>query len=461
MPVAFLTDAQASRYGHYAGEPSSDQLARFFYLDEADQALVARRREDYTRLGFAIQLGTVRFLGTFLTDPTVVPPGIVLHMSRQLHLADPTCLPRYLERPRTHYEHAQEIKRHYGYHDFHAQPEYFRFVRWLYTRAWLSAERPSVLFDFATARLVERKVLLPGVTVLARLVARIRDRAASQLWHRLAQLPNAEQQAKLEALVEVPDGARSSPLDQLRRAPVRVSGPALLEALERVEAIRDLGVGALPLDHLPPNRLRALARYGAAARAQAIARMAPERRHATLLAFARAFEAIAMDDTLDLLDLLISDILREAERLLEAGTQVETLARPPDDHYYPELVDRYRQVRRFLPTLLRTVSFESTQAGQPMLEAIDFLHRLERQRHPDLQQAPLEVVPSAWRRLVKPPRASVVDRQAYTLCAVEQLQEHLRLRDVFVARSKDPRRKRRGFRRKVSVMLGESVPQTP
>ena len=215
MPVAFLTDAHA-RYGRYAGEPSADQLARF-YLDDGDQTRGPAPRGLHA-LGVCHSAGDGPVSGHLSPDPTDVPSGIVLHMSRQLHITDPACLPRYLERPRTHYEHAQAIKRHYGYHDFHAHPEYFRLVRWLYPRAWLSAERPSVLVDFATARLVERKVLLPGVTVLARLVARIRDRAASQLWYRLAQLPNAEQQAKLEALVDVSDGARSSQLDQLRRA---------------------------------------------------------------------------------------------------------------------------------------------------------------------------------------------------------------------------------------------------
>ena len=123
------------------------------------------------------------------------------------------------------------------------------------------------------------------------------------------------------------------------------------------------------------------------------------------------------------------------KHLLAAGAEVENLTRPPDDNYYEELVDRYNSVRRFLPTLLRTVSFEGIQAGQPLLDAWAFLGRIENQRRPDMRHAPLEGVPSAWRRLVKPPRQADVDRRAYTLCTLERLQDSLRRRDVFVARS--------------------------
>lgn len=39
---------------------SGDELGEYFFFDEQDRRLIARRRRDANRLGFAVQLGTVR-----------------------------------------------------------------------------------------------------------------------------------------------------------------------------------------------------------------------------------------------------------------------------------------------------------------------------------------------------------------------------------------------------------------
>lgn len=122
MPVDFLTAEQRQRYGRYPDDLTMDQQSRCFYLDDADQFLIQQCRTDATRLGFALQLCTVRFLGTFLDDPTDVPPVLVTLVAHQLGITDAQeHLASYRLNP-VRWKHTAEIRHLSGYAVFTDQP---------------------------------------------------------------------------------------------------------------------------------------------------------------------------------------------------------------------------------------------------------------------------------------------------------------------------------------------------
>ncbi len=479
MHTEFLTEEQKNRYGRYDGDPSDEQLVRYFHLDNTDFSLVADCRGDSNRLGFVLQLTTARFLGTFLPNPIEVPEKVALYLSDQLGIRrDLSFLEEYLERSMIRYTHRSKIREFYGYQDFGGSNR-FHLTRWLYSRIWMYSERPSLLFDLATSYLVERKILLPAVSTLTRLIAQIRDRSEKRLWKRMTSLLNSEQKSKIETLLQIPSENRRSLFDQLRKGPVRVSGPALVSALKRYGALKNFEIKKIDLSSIPPVKVQVLARYASTAWAASIARMPEERRVATLIAFLSVFETSSLDDAIDLLDMLITDIAKQAKSLGEkkrlrtlkdldqaaialrkacmiilddtykdenlreaiftsiarssikdAVTIVDEIARPQDGRFYQELVERYRRVRMFLPSLLKTVSFQATTSGKPALKALQCLYQMKKKRTLTVKDVPLGIVSSSWKRLVI--NKGEVSLPAYTLCVLEKFQDSLHRRDIFV-----------------------------
>lgn len=279
-------------------------------------------------------------------------------------------------------------------------------------------------------------MLLPGVTTLARLVARVRDEATRRLHEQLAsQVDAAGTRMLLEAL-EPPEGARVSALERWRHGPTTVSGVGMVKALTRIGELDVAGVGEEV--GVPPRRVAELARYGLAAKAPALRRHPHERKVATLACTVGHLQVKAVDDALELFDVLMTtalfgraeresrteklsryprlskhasrlaaavEVLLEAAEASDDGQQMplelvweaienvvsraelraavasvtDVLPPPdadPDGEWRAALVQRFPAVRGFVPLLTGTITFGATAQGAPVLAALQALPEL-------------------------------------------------------------------------------------
>lgn len=357
----------------------------------------------------------------------------------------------------------------------------------------MTAERPSILFDLATARCVENKILLPGVSVLTRLISQIRDRTSSRLWNKLSSLPDSNQLQMIEKLLEVDSDNRKSGLETLRQPPINLTSNGIIKAIERLENIRMLGADKWDIAGIPIGRIRTLSRYSSMTRAQTIERMSQERRIATLAAFAIMFTVSAQDDVIDMAEKFLSELftrtdrkgqkarlrtlkdldkaarkLREAcaiildesntehdmraaifsiiskDELKSAIQKVDILTRSPDNNIeFEELFRHFTNIRKFLPKLMKSIEFEATPAGQPTLMAWNFLKDRELDgRKNKFENAPVVGISANWNRVVIKGSVNKVNPCAYNFWSIKKMIEGIKSHDIYVADSEkygDPR----------------------
>ena len=84
MPIHIFTEAERAKLDTFPEEITHDDLVTFFTLSEADHAQLPIYSASYNRLGFALQLCTLRFMGFVPEELTRIPPAVVEYVAEQI-----------------------------------------------------------------------------------------------------------------------------------------------------------------------------------------------------------------------------------------------------------------------------------------------------------------------------------------------------------------------------------------
>lgn len=497
MPTRFLTDEQRRSFGRYTTEPSPGDLARYFHLEEGDLSTINRFRGKHTRLGYALLKCSVFYLGVFPEYSDSIPDTVLSFLRGQLGLGSDVHLGRYF-RTRTYERHVQAIRKAHGltyFGDNHIGR--FALTRWLYAACWAGNDRPGTLVIQASAWLVTRNIIVPGVSTLERLVGRVRERVHARLWKMLAADLNPAQRFQISALLDTRpktngDETSITDLELLRASPLKRQPTDFFRHLDRVDALREFDFCLAPPKAIPAVQLERLARVARHSKPSAIAALNEPRRTATVAALFYTLEATAQDDATELAEALISDLFRHAEttqtnaristqremdkaalllkdlailvvgcddlpldawraavfetlprtHIDEAVKKVSSLARPTGARPYTELLGNWRRAKRLFGNIIGRIDLAASPGGQPVLQAMAYLQNTKDWNKSTMRDAPTDAIPKPWRAYVLDGDGTVCDPRAYVFATIEAWHKAVKRRDIFASkgiRYADPR----------------------
>lgn len=312
MQELFISLSDRENLNRFPADIPEDDLIAFFTLSTIDKGLLFNRRGDHNRLGFALQLCTVRYLGYCPDDLVHIPQTVTSYLAKQLDIISPVALMlQYGQREHTRTDHLQEIVAFVGYAKAE-QTDFDELEAWLIERA-LEHDKPMLLFTLACEHLYKSKVLRPGVTVIERLVISARQHAQQQTYDTMAGILKPETCIFLDSVLDVDDSIGRTPLYWLKYGATSNTPGDILNNIEKIKYLRQHHIEEWKVPDLNPNRLKFLAQLGQQSTNQSLQRSAPERRYPILVAFLlRTYEEI-IDELIELFDRCLADCYTRAK----------------------------------------------------------------------------------------------------------------------------------------------------
>lgn len=480
MPVQFLSEADHERLKRFPAELSSEDLTAYFLLSREDVSALGMLRGRSNRLGFALQLCALRYLGFSPEDVLSFPAPAIAFVAQQLGLSSAD-LSAYGKRLRTLQDHQRQVQEWLGYR--RATPiDVLELEAWLLARAQ-EHDKPSLLFGMACEHLKRHKIVRIGTTRLEKMVATARAEAWRVSYENIQFLLSKENLTFMDTLLE-PGDRGTTQLAWLQRLPTNNGVAQILDTLDKIAFLQDHAVNTWTVSVLNPNRVKFLAGIGARVSNQYLQRTSAERRYPILMAFLKESLYSLTDDVIEMVDQNIwrlygdakrtfeNDRLRAArtinqklvtlrdlgavvfdaevddsavrkaifehipaEQLKTSLAETEQLIRPEDDAFVDYFARHYISLKKMAKKLLATLSFQARVADRGLLEALDLVKGLfEDVIRKVPANAATGFIPHTWLNYVL--EDGGIQRRYYELATLWVLRQALRSGDVYTPHSR-------------------------
>lgn len=478
-----LTDEQRLEFTRIPPNIDDWEIAKHYTFSEKDKEVINRRRRDYNRLGFGVQLGMLRNPGWALTSFDDIPEPVLEYIAEQIGV-NANEIFQYSDRVSTRIEHLQELRDEYGYRNFTGEDSETLFGMLL--SAAMENDNVTHLMNTAIESLRRKKIILPGITTIERILHDAKIKAEYSVFERINTSITDSQRVLMDDLVSSRDEDNNTKLGWLRTDFGYPSPKTFREVILRLEEVRSMDL-VLDTNGIHPNRIRQLSRLGESYEPYAFRRFDEKKRYAILAVYLNELSQTLVDKAIEIHEKQINILLSKGRKKLESiqkengkslneklihyvgigealikareegrdpleavesvmdwdkvvssVEEAKKLTRPANYDYIDLLDGRYSQLRKYSPLLLKHLKFKSSgQATQPLVDALDLIHEMNedgKRRIP--LDAPVEFISNRWSRYVFEDDGSI-NRHYYEMAALSELKNKIRSGDISVEGSRN------------------------
>ncbi|MED1515703.1 DUF4158 domain-containing protein, partial [Bacillus paranthracis] len=476
-----LTSEQRLEFASIPEQISEYELGSYYTLSPHDIEIIKRHRRDHNKLGFALQLCVLRFPGWTLSDVQHIPDCVVNYIAKQLQI-NAKEIHIYAEREQTKHEHLEEIRREYGFQNFTIRE--YRVVSQVLLQYALENGNALHLIQIAIEELKKRKVILPAMTTIERMVWEVRRRAEEKIFRLLNSSLATEHIQKLNRLLLPMEDSTKTYLAWLREIPSSHSPDSFLKVVEKLEYIRNLQL-QIDTKTLHPNRLRQLSKIGSRYEPHSFRRFDDSKKHAILVVYLLELIQDLTDQAFEIHDRQIMSLLSKGrkaqeerqkqngksinekvvhfanlgealikardegtdpyivlemimpwEKLVQSVEEAKQLARPIDYDYLDLLEKKFYTLRKYTPLLLKSFEFHSTKSAEPLIRAIHTVREMnETGKRKVPEGAPLDFVSNRWQKHVYD-EDGTINRHYYEMAVLTELRNSIRSGNISISGSR-------------------------